>query len=139
MSRKTKKTLVLSIGFSLIAMIAVALIVYMIFELKREPEPFWQRFLVRVVLFLFLFPIILEGLTLLRSIYILLFFHPRTAAKVCYIISGILVFAALVFQALFLSGVYRERSDFLLFSWPIILVSSLLGSVPCGAKENRAP
>lgn len=137
MSRKTKKTLVLSIGFSLIAMIAVAVIVQLIFALKKDPDG--QRYIAGVYFFFILLPCIWAGLTLLRSIYKLLFFRPKTAAKTCYIISGILVFAALVFQALFLSGVYRERSDFLLFSWPIILVSFLLGSVPCGSKENRDP
>ena len=137
-----KKILVLSIGFFLVTLTAAALIIWLIPRAKADysqhPDLFDLREIVVGFSVLFFSPIILEELTLLRSVYKLLFFHPGTAAKVCYILSAIVLFLTLVFHILFLT-LNNPYDGYALFSWPIILVSFLLGSVPCSSAKTLDP
>ncbi|MBO4452847.1 MAG: hypothetical protein J5793_02825 [Clostridia bacterium] len=140
---KKRKAAVISIGVTLTAVTFIATVVRTIYGIKNEAsDPIDKRLIVLAYLFL-IFPIVLEELSLFRSVYKLLFFHPRKSAKVCYIISSVLVVAALIFQALVLTEVITKdiypdgpvaaSSRFivllLLTEWSAIIASFVLGSI----------
>ena len=91
---------------------------------------------------LFGIPALLLELCGIRSVYRILKYRPRNAAKICLLISAILSFSAFAFQALMLSGVLNFTADsgsvklqeilLLLTGLPIAIVSFVLGSIPAG-------
>ena len=142
-----RKILVLSIGFTLIAVTCITIVIFLIQDF-RNASPLDKRLMVPIYFFL-VFPIILEELSLLRSVYKLIIFNPRTSAKICYIISVVIVFAALIFQLLAFTNVITKdilpdgpqaaSSRFvvmlILTGWSAVLVSFALGSVKSGKEE----
>ena len=89
---------------------------------------------------LFGIPILLLELSGIRSVYRILKYRPRNAAKVCLLISAILSFFAFAFQALMFIGVLDftqnngsvklQEALLLLTGLPIVIVSFVLGSFP---------
>lgn len=147
-----RKILVLSIGFTLILVTCITIIVFLIHDIKTESFDSLDKRLIAPVYFFFVFPIILEELSLLRSVYKLINFRPKTSAKICYIISVFVVFVALIFQLLvftkiitkdiFPEGPKAASSRFhemlLLTEWPVLLVSFALGSAKsCNEKYQN--
>ena len=144
------KILVLSIGFTLILVTCITTVISLVHDIKTEPFDSLDKRLIAPVYFFFVFPIILEELSLLRSMYKLINLSPRTSAKICYVISVILVFAALIFQLLVFTNVItkdifpegpRAASSrlyelLLLTEWPVLLVSFALGSAKSSNKEH---
>lgn len=144
-----RKTLVLSIGFALIALTCIILVVFLILDIIREPiDPLGKK-LIFPLYFFFAFPIILEELSLLRSVYKILNFNPNTLAKICYIISVVIASSALVFQLLVYTKVITHdifpdgptaqaylSEMLLLIEWSAVLVSFALGSIKSGNKKQ---
>ena len=144
-----RKILVLSIGFTLILITCIIVVIYLIHDIKTEAfDPLDKKLIAPVYVF-FVFPIILEELSLLRSVYKLINFRPKTSAKICYIISVGIIFVALIFQLLVFSGIItkdifpegpkaassRFHEMLLLIEWTVFLVSFALGSVKCSNNE----
>lgn len=140
-----RKILVLSVGFTVILLTCIVITIFLVRDIRTEPVAPLDKRLLAPIYFFFVFPIILEELSLLRSVYKLINFNSKTAAKISYIISAIIVLAALIFQALVFSGIItkdifqdgpkaassRLYELLLLTEWPVILVSFALGSVNC--------
>ena len=136
-----KKTLVLSIGLSLILLTIIAVAICFVLALRGEPDPN-ERPLDVFIFFIAVFPVILEELVLHRSIYKIIIKNLRTPAKICCIISAVLIILALTYQLLVFTNVINYKilpagpkaasSSFflilLLSEWPVILVSFILGS-----------
>lgn len=143
-----RKVLVLTIGFALILITCITIVVFLIRDIKNESFDPLDKRIIAPIYFFFALPIILEELSLLRSVYKLINFNPRTPAKICYVISAAMVFAALIFQLLvftkiitediFLEGPKAASSRLnellLLTEWPVTLISFVLGSAK-GSKE----
>jgi len=144
-----RKILVLSIGATLILITCIIIVIFLIHDIKTEAfDPLDKRLIAPVYIF-FVFPIILEELSLLRSVYKLINFSPRTSAKICYIISVFIVFMALLFQLLVFTKIItkdifpegpkaassRFHETLLLTEWPVILASFALGSVKSSNDE----
>ena len=137
-----KKTLVLSIGLSLILLTIIAVAISFVLALRGEPDPN-ERPLAVLIYFIAVFPVILEELVLLRSIYKIFIKNLRTPAKICCIISAVLIILALTYQLLVFTNVINYKilpagpkaasSSFflilLLSEWPVILISFILGSI----------
>ena len=84
--------------------------------------------------------------------YKLVNYNPRTFAKICYIISIVILLTALVFQFSVFTGVITDdimpegktaaSSRFiellLLTEWPVVFVSSFLWNVKSGKIESDA-
>ena len=137
-----KKTLVMSIGLSLILLTIIAVAICFVLALRGEPDPN-ERPLAVFIFFIAVFPVILEELVLLRSIYKIFIKNLRTPAKICCIISAVLIILALTYQLLVFTNVINYEilpagpkaasSRFflilLLSEWPVILISFILGSI----------
>lgn len=137
-----RKILVLSIGFTLILVTCITIVIFLIHDIKTESFDSLDKRLIAPVYFFFVFPIILEELSLLRSVYKLVNYNPRTSARICYVISAILVFLSMFFQLLVFTNVITKNifpegpraassrlyEMLLLTEWPVILVSFALGS-----------
>ncbi len=145
-----RKILVLSIGFTLILVTCIVIVIFLIQDIRNESfDPLDKRLIAPVYLF-FVLPIIPEEVSLLRSVYKLINSGPETSAKISYIVSAIIVFAALVFQLsvftktitkdIFPDGPQAASSRFhellLLTEWPVLFVSFALGSVKSSNKER---
>lgn len=75
-----RKILVLSIGFTLILITCIIVVIFLIHDIKTEAfDPLDKKLIAPVYVF-FVFPIILEELSLLRSVYKLINFRPKTSA-----------------------------------------------------------
>ena len=139
-----RKTLVLSIGFALIALTCIILVVFLIRDISNESIDPLDKKLIAPIYCFFVFPIILEELSLLRSVYKILNFNPKTSAKICYIISVVIASAALVFQLLVYTKVITygpaAQSYFivmlLLIEWSAVFASFALGSIKSGNKKQ---
>lgn len=144
-----RKTLVLSIGFALIALTCIILVVFLIRDISNASNDPLDKKLIFPIYFFFPFPIILEELSLLRSVYKILNFNPKTSAKICYIISVVIASLALVFQLLVYTKVITHDIFpdgpgvqayfiimFLLIEWSAVLVSFALGSIKSGNKKQ---
>ena len=137
-----RKILVLSIGFTLILVTCITIVIFLIHDIKTESFDSLDKRLIAPVYFFLVFPIILEELSLLRSVYKLVNYNPRTSARICYVISAILVFLSMFFQLLVFTNVITKNifpegpraassrlyEMLLLTEWPVILVSFALGS-----------
>ena len=147
-----RKKFVLSIGFTIILITCITILVSFIHDIRIESaDPLDKRLLVPVY-FLLVFPIIPEELFLLISVYKLVNYNPRTLAKICYIISIVILLTALVFQFSVFTGVITDdimpegktaaNSRFiellLLTEWPVVFVSSFLWNVKSGKIESDA-
>ena len=89
---------------------------------------------VLAVVQLLILPILLVELSFIRSVYKIIKHRPRGWVKVCYIISSLLTFLAVVFQWLLLLGLINFEQDIELrilefTEWPVIIVTFLLGSI----------
>ena len=94
---------------------------------------------------LFAVPALLLELCGIRSVYRILKYRPRNAAKIRLLISAILSFSAFAFQALMFAGVLDFTRDsgslklqetvLLLTGLPVVIVSLVLGSMP--VKQNK--
>ena len=147
-----RKKIVLSIGFALILITCIVHIVLFIHENTIEPVGFFDKRINVPFYFIFVFPIIPEELFLLISVYKLVNYNPRTFAKICYIISIVILLTALVFQFSVFTGVITDdimpegktaaNSRFiellLLTEWPVVFVSSFLWNVKSGKIESDA-
>ena len=147
-----RKKIVLSIGFALILITCIVHIVLFIHENTIEPVGFFDKRINVLFYFIFVFPIILEEFLLLFSVYQLICYSPKIPAKICYIISVVIVFAALIFQLLVFAGVITkdiipegpgDKGSRLLVlllwtEWPVVFVSFILGSVKSGKIESDA-
>ncbi len=147
-----RKKIVLSIGFALILITCIVHIVLFIHENTIEPVGFFDKRINVLFYFIFVFPIIPEELFLLISVYKLVNYNPRTFAKICYIISIVILLTALVFQFSVFTGVITDdimpegktaaSSRFiellLLTEWPVVFVSSFLWNVKSGKIESDA-
>ena len=146
---KKRSILVLLIGATIILITCIIIVIFLIHYIKTEEVDPLDKRLIAPVCFFFIFPIILEELSLLRSVYKLINFSPRILAKICYIISVVIVFMALIFQLLVFTriitedilpeGPGAESSRFLglllLTEWPVLFVSFALGSVKISNDE----
>ena len=93
---------------------------------------------------LFGIPIFFLELSSIRSVYRILKYQPRDAAKVRLLISAILSFSAFVFQALMFTGVLDFTQDsgslklqeiiLLLTGLPVAIASFVLGYTPAKQK-----
>ncbi len=145
-----QKTLVLSIGFALIALTCIILVVFLIRDISNESIDHIGKKLIAPIYFFFAFPIILEELSLLRSVYKILNFNPKTSAKICYIISAVIASLALVFQLLVYTKVITHdifpdgptaqaylSEMLLLIEWSAVFASFILGSIKSGNKKQK--
>lgn len=138
-----RRVFVLSIGFTVILVTFIVIVVFLLRDiLTGSPDTLDKKLIIPSYLF-FVFPIILEELSLLRSVYKLIIFNPKTATKISYIISAFIILVALIFQTLVFSGIItkdifqdgpkaassRLYELLLLTEWPVILVSFALGSI----------
>lgn len=91
-----------------------------------------------------LIPMFLFELSFIRSCYKLLKNQPHGAAKVCWILSEILAFSMFLLPWLQFHGIVvlnRLKADIdiydvmLLFGFPLLLVSLILGSIPMKEKK----
>ena len=89
-------------------------------------------------------PMVLFELSFIRSCYKLLKKQPQGAAKVCWILSAVLAFLMFLLLWLQLHGIVALdqlktkisfTSALLLFVFPILLVSLILGSIPMKEKK----
>ncbi len=133
---------VLSIGFTLIVATCIAIVIFLIHDIRNASFDTLDKKIIAPIYFFFVFPIILEELSLLRSVYKLINYSSRTLAKICWIISGVIVFAALIFQLLVFTKVItkdifpegsiaassRLNELLLLTEWPVLIASFALGS-----------
>ena len=135
-----KRKLILSIGFAIIALTCITIIAFLIRELGNEEIDPIDKEIIIPIYFFFAFSIILQELSLLRSVYKLIAFNPRRSAKICYVISAVIISVALIFELLVFTKVITyhtmpERPSFagllLLTEWSAIIVSFALGSVSC--------
>ena len=152
---KKREKLVQSIGYTLILVTCIAIVISFVYEIKTTPvnASFYKSPIkeATVIYFFFALPVIWEELLLLRSVYKLICFSPKTLAKICYIISAVIVFAALIFQLLAFAGVITDdimpngptaaSSRFagliLLTEWPVVFLSFILGSVKSGKIQSE--
>ena len=146
---KKRSILVLLIGATIILITCIIIVVFLIRDIKTEAVDPLDKRLIAPVYFFLIFPIILEELSLLRSVYKLINFSPRTSAKICYIISVVIVFMALIFQLLVFTKIITKdilpegpsaaSSRFVvllhLTEWPVLFVSFALGSVKISNDE----
>ena len=146
-----RKKIVLSIGFALILITCIVHVVLFIHENTIEPVGFFDKRINVPFYFIFVFPIIPEELFLLISVYKLINYNPRTLAKICYIISIVILLTALVFQFSVFTGVITDdimpegktaaSSRFiellLLTEWPVVFVSSFLWNVKSGKIQSE--
>ena len=146
---KKRSILVLLIGATIILITCIIIVIFLIRDIKTEEVDPLDKRLIAPVYFFFIFPIILEELSLLRSVYKLINFSPRILAKICYIISVVIVFMALIFQLLVFTKIITDdilpegptaaSSRFLglllLTEWPVLFVSFALGSVKISNDE----
>ena len=146
-----RKTLVLSIGFTLILLTCITFVILLIYDCATISEVDDQVFTI-FCFFLFAFPIILEELTLLISVYKLINFRPRIAAKICYILSVVIVVVALIFQLLVFTKIITPNMLFspeggvapssrlveslLLTLWTVPPISFALGCVTSSKKKD---
>lgn len=132
-----KRKLILSIGFAIIALTCITIIAFLIRELGNEEIDPIDKEMIILVCFFWGLPIILQELSLLRSVYKLIAFNPRRSAKICYVISAVIISVALIFELLVFTKVitYYKRPSFaellLLTEWSAVIVSFALGSVSC--------
>ena len=143
-----RKKIVLSIGFALILITCIVHVVLFIHENTIEPVGFFDKRINVPFYFIFVFPIIPEEFLLLISVYQLICYSPKIPAKICHIISIVVLCVALVFQLLVFTGVITDdimpngptaaSSRFagliLLTEWPVIFLSIILESVKSGIK-----
>ena len=138
-----RKILVLSIGFTIILITFIVFFSYMAHDMITESDKHYKVIIVPFYVF-FIFPIILEELSLLRSVYKLICFNSTIVVKICYVISVIIVLATLIFQLLVFTGVItaydlftneagkaadsRFLGFFLVTEWLAVFVSFILGS-----------
>ena len=89
-------------------------------------------------------PMVLFELSFIRSCYKLLKKQPQGAAKVCWILSAVLAFLMFLLLWLQLHGIVALdqlktkisfTSALLLFGFPLLLVSLILGSIPMKEKK----
>ena len=106
---KLHRRLVLIIGFSLVAVTAALFAIVMVRDVNGSSlsrsigyEP--------AVLFglIIMLPVLLEELSLLRSVYKLCFFGHGRSAKICYVVSAVLACVVLLFEALLHTGVITK-------------------------------
>ncbi len=139
---KKRKKLVVSIGFAVILVTCIIIAIFLIRDINNtEYDPLDKSLITPVYIFL-VFPIILLELSLLRSVYKLISSRPKPSTKFCYIISIVIVCAALFFQLLVCTNIITENifpegpkaasSRFiemhLLIEWTALIVSFILGS-----------
>ena len=143
-----RKKIVLSIGFALILITCIVHVVLFIHENTIEPVGFFDKRINVPFYFIFVFPIIPEEFLLLISVYQLICYSPKIPAKICHIISIVVLCVALVFQLLVFIGVITpnilpegpgdkgSRLVVLLLwtEWPVIFLSIILESVKSGIK-----
>ena len=92
-----------------------------------------------LVYIMFGIPFLLTELSCVRSVYRILKYEPHGVIRICWLISAILAFSALVFQTLMFTGVldFTKESGSIklhetvlfLTGWPIVIVSFVLGSI----------
>ncbi len=89
-------------------------------------------------------PMVLFELSFIRSCYKLLKKQPQGAAKVCWILSAVLAFLMFLLLWLQLHGIVALdqlktkisfTSALLLFGFPILFVTLILGSIPMKEKK----
>lgn len=145
---KKRKILVLSTGFTLILITCIIIVISFIDTATiEELDPIDRRLIVPFYILLG-FPIVLEELLLMRSVYKLTILRPLKSAKICCIISMFILLAVLVFQGLFFAGIITEdilpdgptaKSSriielLLLTEWPVVLLAGILTSVNSGEE-----
>ena len=145
---KKREKLVKSIGYTLILVTCITIVISFVYEIKTTHVSFYKSPIkeATVIYFFVVFPIVLEELSLLRSVCKLTCFSPKISAKMCYIISIVVLCVALIFQLLVFTGVITKdilpegpgdegsRLVVLLLwtEWPVIFLSFILGSVKSG-------
>lgn len=143
-----RKKIVLSIGFALILITCIVHVVLFIHENTIEPVGFFDKRINVPFYFIFVFPMIPEEFLLLISVYQLICYSSKIPAKICHIISIVVLCVALVFQLLVFIGVITpnilpegpgdkgSRLVVLLLwtEWPVIFLSIILESVKSGIK-----
>lgn len=144
--RKNRRTLiVISAGLLIIAATAVMIVINLIRDVDSASSDWASRVMIGPKYAFMVFPVILEELLLLRSIYKLIHWNPKRTAKICYILSASLVLAALVFQILvntrvITASVFPNNGKagapssqlvitFIATEWIAILASFILGSL----------
>ncbi|MBO7376338.1 MAG: hypothetical protein J6V01_04455, partial [Clostridia bacterium] len=106
-----KKAVILSIGFSIIAVTIVLALIDMNKGIA-EASDYFDRILVPPLMFAFSMPVILQELLLLRSVYKLTFNNPSVATKICCVIASVVSLAVIVFVILYMTEVIRPSAFF---------------------------
>ena len=145
MNKKQRITLI--VGFSLVLLTFIATVAAIkYYDLFENTDPL-ERALYVPSWLLYCFPMILQELSLVRSIYNLFNANRSVFAKICCIVSSIISVCALVFEALAIAGVITDQIVLqifpkikavsftplgklrLLIHWGALVVSIVLGSV----------
>ena len=143
-----KRNVVLTVGIAMIVLTFVVLIICFIRDSNSASDNIDKTITNVFYVFGVFLPVLLEELTLMRSVYKLVSVKPEGIVKICYIISATLVCCALAFQILAFTRVITKdilpegpiaaSSRFvaliLLKEWPVIIVSFILGSV----RKNKS-
>ena len=142
-----KSRLFLWIGLALFAISVIAVIASIIasyYEIKADFPDDDIRVMNEFGFGLFIasllvFPFLGSELSCIRSIYKLLKYKTHGCVKVCYIVSSLLAFLAVVFFCLssfgwiqfVQEGGHNRTAEVLLFIlWPVLIASFILGSIP---------
>ena len=88
-------------------------------------------------------PFLLTELSCIRSVYRILKWEPQGIIRICWLLSAVMAFSALIFQTLMFTGVLDftkesgsiklQETILFLTGWPIVIVSFVLGSI----RKNR--
>ena len=146
---KRNKKIVLFIGAAIIILTFFAILISFIIDINNDNQNIhrFDKETLALNYCLFVFPVLPEEISLLRSVYKLLFYQPGRIAKICYIASICLIVVYSVFQILVFTNVIKANDLFsddspglgaassrfaillLLTEWAAIIVSFILGSV----------
>ena len=142
-----KNKLFLSISFAIFSLSVIAILLNLIASYCEIRNAFpndniqvMNEFGLTLILAIILMcPFLGSELSLIRSVYKILKHNPNGNVKVCYIISSVLAFLAIVLQCLVSAGLMNfgnveSGQNFtvyiLLFTeWPLFVLSFILGSI----------
>ena len=144
MNKKCRIFLIVSFALFVISVIAViSSIIVSYYEIKadfpddniRVMNDFGYGLIIALAL---IFPFLGSELSCIRSIYKILKYKPKGCVKICYVISSLLAFLAVVFYYIASFGLisfveeggYNYTATVLLYTeWPIFVLSFILGSI----------
>ncbi|MBR4256803.1 MAG: hypothetical protein IKQ18_06515 [Clostridia bacterium] len=139
------------IGIIIIFISFVLSVVLLVKDMINVSDPIDRAIVGPAYIFMML-PVILEEISLLRSVYKLARYRPVGAVRICYIISAAVVVCALTFQILYFTKIITPTTFFpegpkaassrftvlfLIVEWSAIIVSFILGSFKSTEKTDN--